>query len=84
MEHSNADCECLFPAVSKNKTDFRPSLSTAALSSIVSFSHTTMISAHSQVFIHSYCASSRRSAPNTSTVKKSSLKVRKMQVKRFY
>jgi len=45
--HSNADCERLFSAVRKNKTDFRSSLSTDTLSSILT--HKTMTSARSQV-----------------------------------
>jgi len=47
MYHSNADCERLFSTVRKNKTDFRASLSTDTLSSILT--HKTMLSARSQV-----------------------------------
>lgn len=47
MYHSNADCERLFSTVRKNKTDFRASMSTKTLSSILT--HKTMMSAQSQV-----------------------------------
>jgi hypothetical protein len=47
MYHSNADCERLFSTVRKNKTDFRASMTTKTLSSILT--HKTMMSAQSQV-----------------------------------
>jgi hypothetical protein len=47
MYHSNEDCERLFSTVRKNKTDFRASMSTKTLSSILT--HKTMMSACSKV-----------------------------------
>ena len=44
--HSNADCERIFSLVNKNKTEFRPNLSTKTLGSLIT--RKVMMSARSQ------------------------------------
>jgi hypothetical protein len=45
--HSNAYCERIFSQVNKNKTEFRPNMSTKTLGSLLT--RKTIMSAHSQV-----------------------------------
>ena len=52
MFHSNADCERIFSLVTKNKTQYRPTLSTDMLSSLVT--HKTVMVARNEVCYQTY------------------------------
>ena len=53
--HSNADCERVFSLVTKNKTEFRPSMTTRTLNSLVTHSHKQfMVAKHTVCYQQTY------------------------------